>query len=181
MLAFRYCPLCAAHLAEIMLPEEGRSRLVCQGCGYIFYLNPRVVCGTLPIEEGRVWLLRRGFEPRLGYWTYPAGYQEIDESSEEAAVRETQEELGINVEVVSLHGVYSRPNAPVVNVVYAARLEPDSPRPGLSLEALEVHLFGPDEIPWGELAFPSTTLALRDWVERSGLPRGGTRHQPGAG
>ena len=106
---FHYCPVCGGQLAELLLPTEERPRLVCMNCGYIHYLNPKVVCGTLPIEDGGVWLLRRGIEPRLGYWTYPAGFLELDESTEEGAIRETREELGCDVSIDGLFGVYSRP------------------------------------------------------------------------
>lgn len=162
---FKHCPLCASQLHEILVKTEGRERLVCTGCQFIFYVNPRVVCGTLPIQDGRVWLLRRGIEPRLGYWTYPAGYQEIDETTEEAATRETLEELGAIVQITALHGVYSRAHVPIVNIVYMAQLLPTSPHPAPTDEALEVALFSPVDIPWHALAFESTTRVLRDWVD----------------
>jgi ADP-ribose pyrophosphatase YjhB (NUDIX family) len=130
-------------------------------------LNPKIVSGTLPIQDGKVWLLRRGIEPRYGYWTYPAGYQELDETTEHAAMRETLEELGLRVEVGPLFGVYSRAGSHVVNVVYLARLSGDPHTPSLTSEAIEVGLFAPDGIPWEELAFPSTHAVLRDWVARS--------------
>ena len=150
-------------MSEVLLPTEDRPRLVCSECGYVHYVNPPVVGACLPIEDGAIWLLRRGIEPQYGYWTYPAGYQEIDESTEGAAVRETLEELGSNVQLDRLLGVYSRPGAPVV-IVYLAHLAKDSPRPSTSKEAIEVGAFLPDEIPWDELAFPSTHQALHDWV-----------------
>jgi ADP-ribose pyrophosphatase YjhB (NUDIX family) len=164
MLDYKYCPLCATPLQELHLPTEDRPRLVCVGCGHIFYINPKVVSGTLPIEEGRVWLLRRGIEPRLGYWTHPAGYQEWDETTEEAAVRETREEIGCEVAIDGLLGVYSRATAPVVNVIYLASLADREQRPRLTPEAVEVQAFAPDELPWSDLAFISTERALRDWI-----------------
>jgi ADP-ribose pyrophosphatase YjhB (NUDIX family) len=164
MLEYRYCPVCATPLQQLKLPTEDRERLVCEGCGHIFYINPKVVSGTLPIEDGRVWLLRRGIEPRLGYWTHPAGYQEWDETTEEAAIRETREELGCEVRLDRLLGVYSRGGAPVVNVIYLATMAESEKRPQLTPEAIEVGLFAPGEIPWDDLAFISTDRALRDWV-----------------
>ena len=115
-----YCPRCGSPLAEIHLETEDRPRHVCINCGYIFYMNPKVVSGTLPILDGKVLrLLRRGIEPRLGFWSHPAGFQEWDESTEEAAIRETLEEIGCRVELTQLLGVYSHAGAPV-NVVYLA-------------------------------------------------------------
>jgi ADP-ribose pyrophosphatase YjhB (NUDIX family) len=162
---FSFCPICGSRLVEKHLPTEMRPRLVCEACGHILYLNPKIVGGTLPIEDGKVWLLRRGIEPRLGFWTHPAGYQEIDESTEEAARRETIEEIGLNVAITRLLGVYSRPGGHVVNIVYLARPTDDASRPTLTEEATEIGLFGPDEIPWHDLAFPSTASALQDWLE----------------
>jgi ADP-ribose pyrophosphatase YjhB (NUDIX family) len=160
----KYCENCGSALEEILLPTEDRSRLVCVECGHISYVNPRIVSGTLPVANGRVWLLRRGIEPRLGYWTYPAGYQEMDETTADAAVRETLEETGLRVAVSRLFGLYSRAGSHVVNVVYLARQVDESATPGLSREALEIASFGPEDMPWDELAFPSTELVLQDWV-----------------
>src|SRR5918998_3342991 len=99
MSEFRFCPLCGSDLQEVLLETEHRPRLVCGDCGHILYINPKVVSGTLPVQDGKVWLLRRGIEPRAGYWTHPAGYQEWDETTEEAAIRETREEIGCDVSI----------------------------------------------------------------------------------
>jgi ADP-ribose pyrophosphatase YjhB (NUDIX family) len=172
--AYNFCTVCGAPLEMAQPPTEDRPRLVCTECGYIQYLNPKVVAGALPIEDDRVWLLRRGIEPRLGYWTYPAGYQEAEESTEDAAVRETQEEIGCDVELDGLLGVYSRPSVGVVVIVYLAHFLAASKVPCLTAEALEVQSFGRSEIPWHDLAFSSTEQALRDWVasaRRSATPQ----------
>jgi ADP-ribose pyrophosphatase YjhB (NUDIX family) len=168
----KYCEQCGSVMEEILLPTEERPRLVCVECGHIAYLNPKIVSGTLPVAKGRVWLLRRGIEPRLGYWTYPAGYQEMDETTAEAAVRETLEETGLRVVISRLFGVYSRAGNHVVNVVYLARQVEESAVPVLTREALEIASFGPGDLPWDELAFPSTELVLQDWVSmmRDGDP-----------
>ena len=160
---FTFCSECGAKLRETLLPTEDRPRLVCEACGHITYINPKIVSGTLPMQDGKVWLLRRGIEPRYGYWTYPAGYQEIDETTDEAAKRETWEELRLRVEVTKLFGVYSRAGNHVVNVVYMARLLDPGSTPTLTSEATEVGLFGPDEIPWEELAFRTIARTLRNY------------------
>ena len=162
----KYCTNCGSELVESLLPTEERVRHYCPSCGHVHYVNPKVVCGTLPVEDGKVWLLRRGIEPRLGFWTHPAGFMEIDETAEEGAKRETHEELGCVVRIEGLLGVYSRPFAPV-NVVYLTSLSPEGGRPTTTAEALEVRAFAPPEIPWDELAFLSTHAALLDWITRS--------------
>ncbi len=165
MYGFHFCVNCGAPLEERLLPAEDRPRLACGRCGYVQYVNPKIVSGTLPIADGKLWLLRRGIEPRYGFWTYPAGFQEWDESTEEAAIRETREELGCEVALDQLLGVYSRAGAPVVNVVYLAHLADTSSIPHTTKEATEVRAFGPEELPWPELAFPSTSIVLTDWLK----------------
>ena len=92
-----YCPQCGAGL-EIKSVAD-RLRPVCPACGFIFYLNPIVAAGVLVEREGKIALVQRGVEPGRGLWGLPAGYVEVDETAEEAAVRETWEESGLRVEV----------------------------------------------------------------------------------
>lgn len=160
-----YCYVCGHELAEQFVPEEERERLVCLACGHIHYLNPKIVAGTIPATDGGVWLLRRAIEPRLGAWTFPAGFMEMGESVEEAAARETLEELNLRVRVGSLLNVYSRSVTWTVHIVYLA--EPLS-EPSAGKEALEIGLFPANCIPWDDLAFWSTEAALEDWVRTLG-------------
>ncbi|MHB1131234.1 MAG: NUDIX domain-containing protein [Chloroflexota bacterium] len=157
-----FCVDCGGELVEQWVAAEGRSRLVCQTCGHIHYLNPKVVAATLPVLDGKVVLIRRALEPRLGTWSYPAGFVELGETVEEAAVRETSEEACLAVSIERLLNVYTSPDAAVVVIAYLAHCESAEPRPGE--EALEVGLFSPEELPWDDLAFPTTVAALRDWV-----------------
>jgi ADP-ribose pyrophosphatase YjhB (NUDIX family) len=97
----KHCPLCAATLVQGT--REGRARVHCSACSFVLYENPAAASAGLVLDEhGRVLLVRRAIEPYRGMWALPAGYQEIDEPPEEAAVREVLEESGIRVEVLSL-------------------------------------------------------------------------------
>jgi len=106
-------------------------------------------------------LLRRGTEPARGSWTFPGGYVDRAEPVPEAAARETFEEVRLQVVITSLLGVYSAAGNPVVMVVYRGTIRAGQPQTGP--EALEVRWFAAAEIPWDELAFPSTAAALGDW------------------
>lgn len=161
MISESFCHVCGQPLQLKYIEIEHHERLVCQS-GHIHYENPKVVAGTMPIHEGKVWLLRRAIEPRIGFWTFPAGFMELGESVEEAAARETLEEIGIDVTIRGLLGVYSRPEGTAVFVVYMADASGDAVAAD---EALEVGAFGPDEVPWDELAFWSTRRSLEDWVD----------------
>jgi ADP-ribose pyrophosphatase YjhB (NUDIX family) len=155
----RFCPRCG-QLAEIAFPHS----IACPHCGYAAYYNPKPVAAVIPLDdEDRVILLRRGFDPGQGRWTFPGGFVELGESVPDAALRETDEELGIAVELGRLVGVYSRADDRVVLIVFLARaLGPPQTTP----EAIEVRSFAQTELPWDELAFWSTEQALRDAFRR---------------
>jgi ADP-ribose pyrophosphatase YjhB (NUDIX family) len=168
----RFCHQCGSQLRERLPEGDERLRLVCSRCGFIHYINPKVVVGAIPERAGRVLLMRRAIEPRYGAWTFPGGFMEVDETAEEAALRETEEELGLSLTLGPLLGVYSRPatrGGPVPSegpgvlvVVFRARVGRALPNPGR--ECLEAAWFRPEEIPWEELAFETTRWALRDWL-----------------
>jgi ADP-ribose pyrophosphatase YjhB (NUDIX family) len=150
-----FCPRCGRP-AEVNFPR----RIVCSDCGYSAYFNPKPVACAIPVDQhGRVILLRRGFEPGRGLWTFPGGFVDLGESVEDATHREIREELCIAIELGPLVGVYSRAEDRVVLIVYRALA---LGRPEATPEATEVRAFAPSEIPWGELAFWSTGPALRD-------------------
>ena len=161
--SYLFCSRCGADLRFGPVPDEERHRLVCDSCGFIAYINPRMVVTTLPVtDDGKVILLRRGIEPGYGAWAQPGGFLEIDETAIQGAVRETLEETGYVVELSRLVGLYSRPQAGIVVAAWEAHVTGGEARTGL--EALEIRPFAPDEIPWGGIAFNTSIWALRDWV-----------------
>jgi ADP-ribose pyrophosphatase YjhB (NUDIX family) len=162
--SLNYCARCGTELVAGVPPEEHRERMACPACGFIAYVNPRLVVTTIPVTEaGEAILIRRGIEPGLGSWAQPGGFLEVDETVAEAAVRETLEETGLLVEPGELVGLYSRLEAAVVTLVYEARIIGGEPRE--TPEALEVRAFAAGAIPWSEVAFKTSYFALRDWVE----------------
>src|SRR5687768_5378929 len=105
----RFCPACGLPVEAMTLEADHRPRLVCAE-GHVTWRNPRVVVGTLPVRDGRVYLARRAIEPALGLWGNPSGFLELGESTQEGARRETEEETRLLVEIGRLIGVYSRPH-----------------------------------------------------------------------
>jgi ADP-ribose pyrophosphatase YjhB (NUDIX family) len=145
-------------------PEgDDRQRLTCSDCGFVAYENPKVVVGTVVAEDGRILLCRRAIEPRSGFWTIPAGYLEMGETAEEGAAREAWEEARARIALDGVLAVYSIARLGQVQVLFRGRLA----EPGFAAgpESLEVGLFGWDEIPWGEIAFPTVRWALEAWRE----------------
>jgi ADP-ribose pyrophosphatase YjhB (NUDIX family) len=146
-------------------PGEDRERRVCQTCGFIDYANPRIVTGVVAHRDGLILLCRRAIEPRKGFWTLPAGFMELGESVEEGAKREAHEEARADLEIETLLGMYSIPRIGQVQIFFRARLMND-PSPGP--ESLDVGMFGWDDIPWKELAFPSVRWALDHYRQSEG-------------
>ena len=165
----RFCMQCGGELTERVPPGDTMTRLVCDACGFVHYLNPRPVAGTIPErEDGALLLVRRAIEPRLGSWVFPGGFMDVGETAEEAAARETREEANLEVDDLSLLGVYTRTHAGVVVIVYEARALGEG---SAGSETSEIGWFAPDAIPWDELAFDTTHWALGAWLERRGLER----------
>ncbi len=168
----KFCPKCGSALSRIPPPGEKRPRLVCPGCAFVLYENPKVAAGTVPAGPDGLVLIRRGVPPGQGLWSFPCGYVEIEETLEETAVRETEEECGARVELQGLLGAYSYPpprgdtSHRVVIVAYAARIAGGDLRAGD--DATDVRVYRPAEIPWDDLAFWSTRDALKDWLARFG-------------
>jgi ADP-ribose pyrophosphatase YjhB (NUDIX family) len=162
--SINFCSNCGTELVTGWLPTEDRERKACPACGFIAYVNPRLVVTAIPVTAaGEAVLLRRGIEPGYGSWAQPGGFLEVDETVTEAAIREVLEETGLLVQPGELIGLYSRLEAAVVTLVFEARIVGGVAQ--ATPEALQVRAFAPDAIPWDELAFKTSYFALRDWVE----------------
>ena len=162
--AYRFCPPCGGALTTRVIKPSEPARLVCDACGFVLYLNPKLAACAITTLGGEVVLLRRGIEPQRGKWVFPGGFVDRGETAAEAAVRETREEVQLEVEVEGLLGVYSYPGNEVVVVVYATR--PVGGTLAAGDECLEARTFALDQIPWDELAFQSTREALVEYVRR---------------
>ncbi len=162
-----YCPQCGDPLVTRTIGS--RERLTCLACGYVHYHNPVPGVGILIEMEGGVVLVKRGGQVKPGQWALPSGYIEAEESVEEAAIRESREETGLQVELIDLMGVYSFPEGPPTSgiiVFYRARPVGGTLRAGD--DALDVRVFAPDELP--ELPFRTHRQALQRWLSLQQQP-----------
>ena len=158
---YRFCPVCGDALVSELLKPGDPERLVCTGCGFVVYLDPKVAVGTIIAMDDRIVLVRRAIEPGYGRWVFPGGYVDRGEVVSTAAVREAREEAGLEIRLDGLVSIYSYAGRPPVIIVYAAtstggELQHDD-------ESLEIRTFTEADIPWDELAFSSTREALRDY------------------
>ncbi len=145
---------------------DTHERDVCHDCGFIHYVNPKVVVGSVVHHEGKILLCRRAINPRLGFWTMPAGYMECGETAAEGAIREAMEEACADIVIDAVLAVYTIPRIAQVQVMHVARL--GKPHFAAGPESQEVGLFDWDEIPWDDLAFPSVRWALTHFREIQG-------------
>jgi len=166
-----FCSHCGSNRMTHTVPDnDNRKRWVCEDCGRIFYENPNVIVGTLPIWEQKVLLCRRAIQPRLGFWTLPAGFLEHGETVADGAVRETMEESGAEIRIRCLHTIYNVSQMGQIYMIYLADIvavtgDATSDFP-FGPETSEVMLAAPDEIPWEEIAFSSVKYTLEKWVEQ---------------
>ncbi len=163
----KYCSNCGAKVIFKIPEGDNRERYCCDNCGMIHYENPRCVVGTIPIylDNGvpKVMLCKRGIEPRLGYWTLPAGFLENGETSAEGALRETVEESCAQVENLKLFRILNVAATNQIHIFFSA----DMPKPEYEVtpESTEINLYSFDDIPWRKLAFPTVHRALKDFVD----------------
>ncbi|HLX38437.1 MAG TPA: NUDIX hydrolase [Candidatus Binataceae bacterium] len=163
----RFCPMCGGALETRVVEPDRKEHKVCTRCGFVYFLNPKLVAGCLIIEGERTLLIRRGMEPARGKWTYPGGYVDLGETPERCAIRETHEEIGMTIASPELLGVYAdrAEKAPsIIVVTYVAKPGPEAPT--VTDEATEIRYFSVAEIPWDDLAFDTTRQALEAWRAR---------------
>ena len=160
--AYRYCPACGGALEGRTLKNGEPERLVCVRCGFVFYMDPKVAVGTIIAHDGGIVLVKRAIEPAYGKWVFPGGFVDRGERVEEAAIRETREESCLDVKISRLLNIYSYTDHPVIIIVYVGEIIGGQAAAGD--ETLEVGIFRPTDVPWGELAFPSTSQALHDYL-----------------
>lgn len=156
----RFCSSCGN--AVVQQSVFGRLRPVCPVCGRVHFLDPKVAAGVLIEEQGKVLLVRRAVEPEAGRWTIPGGFVEADEDPASTAVRECQEETGLQVQVDGLLDVLyglEHPSGASIVIVYRGRLQGGGLAAGDDVD--RVAFFGPGELP--ELAFEATRRAIQQW------------------
>ena len=155
----KYCSHCRADIV-INIPEgDNRERYICTSCETIFYENPRIIAGSIPVLGDKVRLCKRSIEPRLGYWTLPAGFMENGETTQEGAWRETMEESLADVKVGELFSICNVPRINQVHMFYLAEMPNDTFGP--TSESSEVALYDETDIPWDDIAFGTVKQTLK--------------------
>jgi ADP-ribose pyrophosphatase YjhB (NUDIX family) len=161
--SIQHCRSCGTAVQYIVPPDDNRERAVCGSCGTVHYENPLNVVGTVPTWQDQVLLCRRNIEPRRGFWTLPAGFMELGETTADGAARETVEEAGAQFELGGLFTVLNVVKAGQLHLFYLAALTSTTFDPGP--ETIEAQLFTEAEIPWDDIAFRTTRETLLRYFE----------------
>ncbi|ORU90697.1 MAG: ADP-ribose pyrophosphatase [Cycloclasticus sp. symbiont of Poecilosclerida sp. M] len=154
----KYCPSCGKETRNVIPQGDNIKRDVCTVCDTIHYQNPRIIAGCIPVWKDQVLLCKRAIEPRKNFWTLPAGFMEIGETIQQAAVRETHEEATAVVKTEQLFAIFNLPHIAQVYMIYRSTLA--KPEFASGAESLETRLFSEHEIPWDDLAFETMKLSL---------------------
>lgn len=164
MPAPRFCPNCGgAQLSTRCPPGDTHARLMCDGCGYIHYVNPKIIAGCIIEREGQYLLCQRAIAPRPGTWTLPAGFMEAGETTEQAALREVFEESGVEADILSPYSIFSVPQISEVYIIFRATLVRMHETYGE--ETLERRFFAPEDIPWENIYYPAIRQILERYIE----------------
>jgi ADP-ribose pyrophosphatase YjhB (NUDIX family) len=155
----KFCRACGTPVAYVVPADDNRERAVCPACATIHYENPLNVVGTVPVWGEQVLLCKRAIEPRRGFWTLPAGFLELGETTAQGAVRETIEEAGAQIDLGPLFSVLDVARVGQVHLFYLATMSSAALDPGS--ETLEARLFREDEVPWEQIAFRTVRETLR--------------------
>ena len=158
---FAYCPRCATPL--VTKPVMDKLRRVCPACNYVYFTDPKVGVGVMVVKDGRLLLVRRAMVPEKGKWSIPAGFVDSGEDPRETAVREAEEETGLQVVITGLVDVYfnrpARPNQPGASIFILYRAECVGGQLQAGDDAAAAAFFALDALP--EIAFASTQDAIR--------------------
>lgn len=118
----RFCSKCGAGLVAELI--DGRERPACPACRHVAFGHSSLSAGGLLIHREKVLLIQRGTEPNKGLWTLPGGYVEVDETPDQAVVREVAEETGLKTRPCGLVGLWtaSRENRHTVYCIFRLEL-----------------------------------------------------------
>lgn len=156
---YKYCPHCATPLVEKSIYNALRQS--CPACGFIYFLDPKLVTVVVIEHKGKFLLGRRNIDPGKGAWSFVSGYVDRGEKVEEAAIREVKEETNLDVKLDGLLGIFSENGNPHVVIAYQASAVNDDVSSMVAQpdEVSELAFFRAEEIP--VLAFPADKQILQ--------------------
>lgn len=163
---FKFCSECKGNLKKDLA-----NLLICQTCGFRFYINPKPVANLiLENEEGKILLVKRKFPPKRGFWDLPGGFVDLRESLEQALAREIKEELGIPLGQPKYFGsyieryLYKGKNYHLLVTIFTDTQ--DHPIINIGDDAADFAFFNVDNIPYKTMCCESDSQAIRDFFNQ---------------
>ncbi len=166
----KFCPRCgSAHF-----PATGSRSFKCSDCSFNYYANSSAAVAVLLFnEKGELLFTRRAIEPHLGKLDLPGGFIDPLETAEQAAVREIQEELGI--EIHSLKYFCSFPNEYVfsgfsvytLDLAFLAKTESLHDMTAMD-DISSFEFYNPHDIDLEELPSISMKNIIKELIQREG-------------
>ncbi len=151
---------CWEPFTENIIPDgDTHVRKVCTKCKTVFYENPKIITGVIPLYKDKILLCKRAIEPRKNLWTVPSGFMELNETLQDAALREAYEEAGIKPKIDYLHTIYDLPHIGQVYFLFVAHCDSFDHEPGI--ETIESKWVSYEDIMWDEIAFSSVSFGLK--------------------
>jgi mutator protein MutT len=164
---FKYCPVCAGKLEEKKL-EGTKKYPVCRECGFEFFQNSKPTASVIiENENGEILLTQRAIEPSCGKWDIPGGFLENGEDPIDGVKREAMEELSVEIAPSKIFCVnvdkyaYREGEFYTLNIFYKSKIISGNIK--LDKENMNYRWFAKDRIPWDDLAFVNTALALKSF------------------
>lgn len=155
----RYCLHCGYRLKKSKV--DGRTRFACPHCGRINYENPLPsVAALVRNQADEVLLVKRGTPPGVGRWALPSGFIEIEESPEEACLRELMEETDMQGVAAKLLGVYTQPSKTYKRVLIIAYEVEAQGEPHAGSDSRDVRFFSLRNLP--KIPFSSHRRIIHD-------------------
>lgn len=164
---WNFCPACAGSIVFEQSEAGAQPHAQCTACSKCFYASGRPTASAIAIrEDGKIMLVRRAIEPYKGYWDTPGGFVDHDEMPEDAAVRELEEETGLQGRVISFVGVYldhyATTKATTLNFFYKLEVT-DVDKASPASDVAEIDWFAIDKLPHlDEIAFECVPKVLVD-------------------
>ncbi|MDI9347151.1 MAG: NUDIX hydrolase [Methylacidiphilales bacterium] len=175
----KYCSSCGSDAMVFEIPaHDTKERYICKKCNTIYYTNPKIVVGCIIQCHEQILLCERNIEPRKGFLTYPAGFMENYETLQEACIRETREEAGVNIQNPRLFALYNLPTSNQIFVVYHHYVS-DTKTEEYCDETASLSWVNLNEIPFNQLAFPIIVETLKSLIEGKKTPIQGTISRKG--
>lgn len=144
--------------------------LLCQKCGFNFYVNPKP-CNAVILEneKGEILLVKRKYPPRKNYWDLPGGFVDIGETLEQSVGREVKEETGLNVKNLKYLGsyldryLYQGDNYYTIGFSFVAKTKTDKIKLGDDVNDFQFIL--PKKVNFKRIAFKGVARAIRDYMK----------------